>query len=360
MRKSNLIVALLLVLILGVCLVACGEETVKITVTFDTQGGSDVAPIIVETGKEITLPENPTKEGYIFDGWYIDKDLLDEFIATQTIAENITLYAKWACDHTPVTDAKVDADCENTGLTEGSHCSKCNDVLVEQQIVPAKGHSYGEWIDEISADCENAGTKGHYECSVCHNYFDADHNVISDLTIVVDDDAHDLMPHAAKVPTCAEVGWEAYYTCSRCDYSTYQEIPANGHNYGTWINEVPATCVSVGTKGHYECSACHKYFDAEYNEIQDITISAGHKYDGDGVCENCGYFETGLAFALNSDGESWSVTSIGTFSGTDLRIPAANYDGKPIANIAGWAFLFHAELRSITIPDSVTLSLIHI
>jgi|GEM_PF-6160443 len=49
---------------------------------------------------------------------------------------------------------------------------------------------------------------------------------------------HDLVHHNAKAPTCTDVGWEAYDACSRCSYSTYEEIPPLGHEYAaptyTW------------------------------------------------------------------------------------------------------------------------------
>ena len=42
---------------------------------------------------------------------------------------------------------------------------------------------------------------------------------------------HDEVQHEAKAPTCTEIGWDSYETCSRCDYTTYEEIPTNGHDY---------------------------------------------------------------------------------------------------------------------------------
>ena len=48
---------------------------------------------------------------------------------------------------------------------------------------------------------------------------------------------HDLTQHEAQAPTCTEVGWEAYECCSRCDYSTYVELPAEDHSYVDGICE---------------------------------------------------------------------------------------------------------------------------
>ena len=61
----------------------------------------------------------------------------------------------------------------------------------------------------------------------------------------------------------------------------------------------------------------------------------------------------GLAFTLNDDGESYSVTGMGECSDTVLVIPET-YNGKPVTKIGEWAFSGCADLTSVTIPDSVT------
>lgn len=63
-------------------------NTNKYTITFDTNGGSEIAPITQEYGTHITAPADPTREGYTFIGW-------DMEIPTTMPAENITLKAKW-------------------------------------------------------------------------------------------------------------------------------------------------------------------------------------------------------------------------------------------------------------------------
>ena len=92
---------LTMALVLSCALVACDKtdtpdaQKKEFTITFDTQGGSEVKPITIAEGATITLPRNPTKEGYIFDGWYLSDEFIEKFNATQTISSNITVYAKW-------------------------------------------------------------------------------------------------------------------------------------------------------------------------------------------------------------------------------------------------------------------------
>jgi len=68
--------------------------------------------------------------------------------------------------HTEVIDSAVDASCTESGLTEGEHCSVCNKVLVEQKIIPAKGHTWGEWVVDKEPDLRFDGSK-HTICTVC-------------------------------------------------------------------------------------------------------------------------------------------------------------------------------------------------
>ena len=63
-------------------------NTNKYTITFDTAGGSEIAPITQDYGTAITAPADPTREGYTFTGW-------DREIPTTMPAENITLKARW-------------------------------------------------------------------------------------------------------------------------------------------------------------------------------------------------------------------------------------------------------------------------
>ena len=69
------------------------------TVTFETSGGSAVAPVTVDTGSTATKPAAPTKSGYTFGGWYKDSTLQTPWdFANDTVTAATTLYAKWTAN----------------------------------------------------------------------------------------------------------------------------------------------------------------------------------------------------------------------------------------------------------------------
>lgn len=117
-------IALMLVLSLSV-LTACNKDgkdelvvETEYTITFDSKGGSAVQPVKASAGAAITAPADPTKDGFVFAGWYESTDggvtLSDTaFSFSYMPARVFTLYAKWAtADIKGKTFKKVDATFE--------------------------------------------------------------------------------------------------------------------------------------------------------------------------------------------------------------------------------------------------------
>lgn len=84
-----------------------------------------------------------------------------------------------------------------------------------------------------------------------------------------DPNNHALVQHAAKAPTCTDIGWDAYEACSRCDHTTYAELPALNHDYQAVT--VEPTCETDGYT-IFTCSRCKDSYTA------DPTDQLGHQF----------------------------------------------------------------------------------
>ncbi len=159
-------------------------------------------------------------------------------------------------DHTVVTDAAVAATCTETGLTEGSHCSACNTVIVAQEEIPALGHDLVAH-DAKAPTCTEDGNEAYWVCARegCGKLFgDALGETEITAVPVIEKLNHDLEHHDAKAPTCTEIGWDAYDTCKRdgCDYTTYVEKAALNHDLEHHDAKAP-TCTEVGWDAYDTC-----------------------------------------------------------------------------------------------------------
>ena len=122
------------------------------------------------------------------------------------------------------------------------------------------GHDWGEWspingngthtrsctrcpeVDTASCTGGTATCSAKAVCEVCGGKYGEK-----------DPKNHDLVQHAAKAPTCTEIGWNAYETCSRCDHTTYAELPALNHDLKQHAAQA-ATCTEKGWNAYETCS----------------------------------------------------------------------------------------------------------
>ena len=162
-----------------------------------------------------------------------------------------------------------------------------------------------------------------------------------------DPNNHDLVHHDAKAPSCTEIGWDAYDTCSRCDYTTRKELPALNHDLRQSVITAP-TCTETGW-AYVKCSRCDYYdtpvLPALKHDLRQRVITAptcteeGWAYV---KCSRCDYFATPLLSALNHDLEQHAAkaptcTEIGWNAyeacsrcdhTTSAELPALNHDLK--------------------------------
>ena len=140
--------------------------------------------------------------------------------------------------------------CTEGGFEEYDTCSRC-EYTTYSEISPT-GHTESDWIVDQSATCVEDGSR-RKECTACHALITAES--VTKL-------GHDLTSHAAKSPTCTEIGWGAYNTCSRCDYTTYEVKEATGHTESDWIIDLNADCDTDGSR-HVECTICKEILSKE-------------------------------------------------------------------------------------------------
>lgn len=85
------------------------QKPVKYQVKFETNGGSAVKSQTVEHGKTAEEPKNPVKEGFVFAGWYSDKELTAAYDFRKAVTADLILYAKWTNNITDIDDDGVES-----------------------------------------------------------------------------------------------------------------------------------------------------------------------------------------------------------------------------------------------------------
>ena len=167
--------------------------------------------------------------------------------------------------HHAVTDKAVEATCSKEGLTEGKHCSVCNQVLVEQKKVRKKRHVLQK-KKGTPATCTEYGWTDRIFCTVC--------NTVTQRRVRIAPLGHKSVTDKAVEATCTESGLTEGKHCSVCKkvITRQKEIPAKGHKIVT-DPAVEATCTQSGLTEGTHCSDCN-----EVIQKQETIAALGHEY----------------------------------------------------------------------------------
>lgn len=192
---------------------------------------------------------------------------------------------------------------EKTETQHRMECRVCHEIMWEDHWIP---------------DGENPTCQEQVSCGLCHMKFGPlGPHKFSGATCAakaictvckkegeIDPNNHDLRPHAAKAPTCTEKGWNEYNACSRCDHTTYAELPALNHDLVPHAAKAP-TCLDIGWNEYNTCSRCD--YATYYAELPAL----GHDYHDILVkptCETDGY----TLFACSRCNDSYTEKPTGS------------------------------------------------
>ena len=169
---------------------------------------------------------------------------------------------------------------------------------------------------------------------------------------------HDLVLHEANAPTCTETGWEAYEACSRCDYSTYVELPAAGHNYSDWVVESNATCTEEGVLRR-DCQECDHFETStfpenghNYTAVVTVPTCTEQGYTTH-TCSDCGdsYMDAYMPETGHSFGEWYVVTEAGCTEDGLQRRDCANCEHYETEAIAATGHDYQAVVTAPTCTE---------
>ena len=168
-------------------------------------------------------------------------------------------------NHQPETDTAVAPTCTQTGLTEGSHCTRegCGKTIVEQQVVKALGHTFENYTSNNNATCTQDST----ETGKCSRCDETDTRAMANTAL-----GHAPVVDSAVDPTCTQPGLTEGSHCERCPeiLTEQQVVPVLGHA-PVGDPAVAPTCTRTGLTWGSHCGRCSATLTA-----QRVVASLGH------------------------------------------------------------------------------------
>ena len=212
--------------------------------------------------------------------------------------------------------------CLRCGLNGTASCSGGYATCTSPGVCAACGGSYYGGHDLVqhaakAPTCTEIGWDAYDTCS----RFGCNYTTRKELPAL----KHDLKQHAAKAPTCTEIGWDAYEACSRCDYTTRKELPALNHNLVHHEAKAP-TCTEKGWDAYETCKNCNYTTYAELSALnhdyQAVTVEPTCETDGYTVftCSRCkDSYTADPTDKLGHQFGAWSPNGTGSQSAGCLR-----------------------------------------
>ena len=224
------------------------------TITFDTNGGSEIAPITQDYGTEITAPDNPTRKGYTFKGW-------DKEIPETMPAENITVKAQWEINQYTI------AFDTNGGSEIAPITQDYGTEITAPDNPTRKGYTFKGWDKEIpkTMPAENITVKAQWEINQYTITFDT--NGGSEIAPITQD-------YGTKI-TAPDNPTRKGYTFKGWDKEIPETMPAENITItARWRDtEKPTGEIIIGTNKWNEFLN-ELTFGIFFKDTQEVTINA--------------------------------------------------------------------------------------
>ncbi|MBQ4108353.1 MAG: hypothetical protein IJC80_03010 [Clostridia bacterium] len=152
--------------------------------------------------------------------------------------------------HKPMVVKGYASSCTETGLTDGKKCERCDEILVEQKEIAALGHNKLT-VPAKAPTCKETGLTSGEKCSRCDEIF-----VAQEIVDVIPCNKQTYV--SGKAATCQEVGYTEGYKCSMCGEMQEggEEIAIVPCNKDVFVKGKDSTCNVQGTADGYKCSMC--------------------------------------------------------------------------------------------------------
>lgn len=264
-------------------------EPGQVLVSFESNGGSLVEKKIIDQGTKMDKPNDPIRDGYVFDGWYKDKDFNEKFdFEKNSFLNNTTLYAKWLKIYTITAKTSLDGKESERGIVEGlGEINKEGDVVTLKAIVD-NGYYFECWKEDekvLSTDLTYKFTinKDRNIKAIVHRLIKYEVKFETDGgTNIPSQNVWNNNPYVAKPAEpgkngCEFLGW--YVDNKIFDFKN-TKINQSMIIYAKWhkhtvinIQAKSSTCKATGNISYYKCKDCNKIFK-DSNGTQEITLAS--------------------------------------------------------------------------------------
>ena len=127
-------------------------KQVNYTVTFNTDGGSQIASVQVMNGKQVAMPAIPEKDGYVFTGWYADAACKTAYQFNKAITGDTTIYAGWIMKETGRVEYVAHFDLGYEGAEELADMTTINGKLFGMPTPARDGYTFAGWFISMAED----------------------------------------------------------------------------------------------------------------------------------------------------------------------------------------------------------------